>query len=141
MDLITHDFQVPVRSPDDILELLVWLPLRPNHHKVVHWFSSRFVSCNDIHVPQPNRRVRRESTFPSRKNSAGQDLFLVITVTRSIRIVLFVSLIIPFSHFFQLVLLFLALVSVPCMLLPKQFILKKQHEAVRFFHFSLLVST
>lgn len=32
-------------------------------------------------------------------------------------------------------LLFLALVSVPCMLLPKPFILKKQHEAVRFFPF------
>ncbi|KAH0857168.1 hypothetical protein HID58_085429, partial [Brassica napus] len=35
------------------------------------------------------------------------------------------------SHFFQLVLLFLAIVSVPCMLLSKQFILKKQHEAIQ----------
>ncbi|CAN7026077.1 unnamed protein product, partial [Brassica oleracea var. botrytis] len=33
--------------------------------------------------------------------------------------------------FFQLVLLFLAIVSVPCMFLSKQFILKKQHEAIQ----------
>ena len=37
--------------------------------------------------------------------------------------------------FFQLVLLFLAIFYVLCMLLSKQFILKKQHEAVRFFPF------
>ncbi|CAN6917424.1 unnamed protein product, partial [Brassica oleracea] len=35
----------------------------------------------------------------------------------------------PHQKTVQLVLLFLALVSVPCMLLPKPFILKKQHEA------------
>ncbi|CAA0397972.1 unnamed protein product [Arabidopsis thaliana] len=35
----------------------------------------------------------------------------------------------PHQKTLQLVLLFLALVSVPCMLLPKPFILKKQHEA------------
>ncbi|KFK30491.1 hypothetical protein AALP_AA7G268500 [Arabis alpina] len=35
----------------------------------------------------------------------------------------------PHQKIVQLVLLFLALVSVPCMLLPKPFILKKQHEA------------
>ncbi|EFH43089.1 VHA-A3 [Arabidopsis lyrata subsp. lyrata] len=35
----------------------------------------------------------------------------------------------PHQKTVQLLLLFLALVSVPCMLLPKPFILKKQHEA------------
>ena len=71
MDLITHDFQVPVRSPDDILELLVWLPLRSHRHKVVHWFSSGFVSRNDLHVPEPNGRFGRESALPSPENSTG----------------------------------------------------------------------
>ncbi|KFK32899.1 hypothetical protein AALP_AA6G302600 [Arabis alpina] len=64
-------FQVPVRSPDDILELLVWLSLGPHHHKVLF----------------PNQKI------------------------------------------VQLTFLFLALVAVPWMLLPKPFILKKQHEA------------
>lgn len=39
-------------------------------------------------------------------------------------------------HIHQLVLLLLALIAVPWMLLPKPFLLKKQHEEV---HFSFLV--
>ncbi|KAF3499140.1 hypothetical protein F2Q69_00040717 [Brassica cretica] len=37
----------------------------------------------------------------------------------------------PWNYCYKLVLLFLAIVSVPCMLLSKRFILKKQHEAIQ----------
>ena len=128
--MITHDFQVPVRSPDDILELFVWIPLRPNHHKVVHWFSSGFVSRNDLHVPEPNGRFGRESAFPLPENSTGLHRYPTTMLLLCIYVYILSSQI---FFWFQLTFLFLALISVPWMLLPKPFILKKQHEAVSPF--------
>ena len=134
---LTHayTFQVPISATDDISEQPFRLSFSSDHHKVVHWFKSWSVPRNDIYVFGPNWRSGWKSAFSWAEKCSG----LVLLILMFLRTVGFIFLIrFFFPSCSQIVLLLLALIAVPWMLLPKPFLLKKQHEQV-CFGFSLLV--
>ena len=127
-------FQVPICSPDDIFKQFVWLPFCPHHCEMVHWFTSWFISHNDIHVLESHWWSGRKPAFHWSENWSGGLLLLL----NGLFILGFFSTHIRCNHStysfylfcYQIVLLLLALVAVPWMLLPKPFLMKKQHEEV-----------
>lgn len=54
-DVFVMCHQVSVYTSDDLFEQPIWLPFTAHHHQVVHWISSRLVSCNDLHVSESHR--------------------------------------------------------------------------------------
>lgn len=127
---LVYNFQVPIPATDHISEQPFRLSFPSYHPKMVHWFKSWSVPRNDIHVPEPHRRSGWKSAFCRAEKCSGISLLLILMF-------LFNSWIyFPDTHIFpsyvQIVLLLLALVAVPWMLLPKPFLLKKQHEQVCF---------
>lgn len=141
-------FQVPISTTNDIPEQPIRLSFPSHHHKVVHRFKCWSVPCNDIHVSRPYRRSGWKPTFSWAEKCSGILLLVlvflwtlgcILTLLSLLLIIAFlwtlgcVFLILFFAYCFQIVLLLLALVAVPWMLLPKPFLLKRQHEQVCFW--------
>lgn len=68
-------FQVPICSSDYIFKQPVWLPFTPNYSEMVHWFTSWFVSCNDIHVLESYWRSGWKPAFFWAKIPSGFVIF------------------------------------------------------------------
>lgn len=125
--------QVSVYTSDDISEQLIWLPFTAHHHQVVHWISSRLVSCNDLHVSESHRRTWRKRVVLGPASTSGTFSFSFFFQSY---IVFFFPHLTPLNtltryYNLQIVLLLLAFIAVPWMLFPKPFALRKIHMEVR----------
>jgi V-type H+-transporting ATPase subunit a len=87
----------------------------------------------------PTEELGENQLFPGQKTA---QVFLCFNFDLRLTFCLFEDISALTAHtcfplVLQMVLLLLALVSVPCMLLPKPFILKAQHQSVSLNHFPL----